>query len=445
MKITSEYKIIPKLIFLKFLFYIFPILMFTSSGFINAYIFLFIIYSLYFFLSNKIRIDMSILDYLILLFFLISIFSSLLNISNIADFNVGGKKFNLEIPIFLKAFFNLRFVAIYIIFRNIIEKRLVNIKILFNISLICSIFLSFDIFLQHYRGFDIFGFPIFEGRYNGLFEHEAIAGSYLQKFFIISILAIFLLRIENNIKFFLFFFSINIIGMGILLSLDRMPYLVFILNILILAFVINNFRINFFLCFISTIFIFLVFFINYSPVKNRYVILPGQFEFTKIKNFFSNENKLLISSPQIDNNELSSGYLKIYYTSLNVFLKNIVIGSGLKSFPYECDKLKKYDIKNLSCSTHTHNLYLEILVSQGIAGLSVFFIFLYLLLKKKYLEIFLKETTIENKFINIFFFTILICELIPFRSYGNIFGTISGTIFWFLLSITSCNLQSKKF
>lgn len=444
MEITSKYKTISKLNFLKFLFYIFPILMLTSSGFLNTYVFLFIIYSFYFFLNNKIRIDISKLDYLIFLFFLICIFSTLLNISSIGDFNIGGKKINLEFSILVKTFFNLRFVFLYIIVKNIIEKQLINIKILFNISLICSVFLSLDIFLQHFRGLNIFGFPPFDGRYNGFFEHEAIAGSYLQKFFLISILSILLLNIESNVKFFFSFIFINIIGTGILLSLDRMPYLIFILNILILLFMLNNFRKNFFLCFISTIFIFLLFYINYSPVKNRYMILPDQLELSKIKNFFSDKNDLLISKNQIKNNELNSGYLKIYVTAYNVFLKNILVGSGLKSFPYECAKLEKKDINNLSCSNHTHNIYLEILVTQGIIGLFIFFIYLFILLKKKYREIFLEKSKIEDNLINLFFLTILICELIPFRSYGNIYGTITGTIFWFFLSLISCNLKLKK-
>ena len=213
--------------FLRFLFYIFPAFIFTSSGYLNAYIFFFIIYSVFFFYFNKIKINIIILDYLIILFFLSCTISSLLNLNQIGKFNIGGNEFNLEISTFTKSIFNFRFFLLYIIVRNIIDKQLVNIKVLSVTSLICTVLLSFDIFLQHLIGFDFFNNEPFDGRYNGFFEHEAIAGGYLQKFFLMSILLLFFLKKNSFYQFFLIVFFINILGLGILLSLDRMPYLIF--------------------------------------------------------------------------------------------------------------------------------------------------------------------------------------------------------------------------
>ena len=212
--------------FFKFLFYAFPAFMFTSSGYLNAYISFFIIYSLFFFYLNKIKINIIILDYFIILFFLSCAVSSLLNLNQIEKFNIGGKELNFEISAFTKSIFNFRFFFLYIIVRNIIDKQLVNIKVLSVISLICTVLLSFDIFLQHLTGFDIFNNTPFDGRYNGFFEHEAIAGNYIQKFFLISIICLFILKKKNK-HFFIIVCFISILGLGILLSLDRMPYLVF--------------------------------------------------------------------------------------------------------------------------------------------------------------------------------------------------------------------------
>ena len=80
--------------FFKFLFYVFPAFMFTSSGYLNAYISFFIIYSLFFFYLNKIKINIILLDYFIILFFLSCAVSSLLNLNQIEKFNIGGKEFN---------------------------------------------------------------------------------------------------------------------------------------------------------------------------------------------------------------------------------------------------------------------------------------------------------------------------------------------------------------
>ena len=173
--------------FLKFLFYIFPAIFFATSAYLNAYIFIFITYSLLFFYFNKIKINITILDYFIILFFLSCAISSFLNFDHIEKFNIGGKEFKLETSAFLKSIFNFRFLLLYIIVRNIFDKQLINIKVLSVISLICTILLSTDIFLQHLNGLDIFNNSPFDGRYNGFFEHEAIAGGYIQKFFLISI------------------------------------------------------------------------------------------------------------------------------------------------------------------------------------------------------------------------------------------------------------------
>ena len=164
-----------------------------------------------------------------MLFFLSTALSSFLNFNQIDKFNIGGKEFNLEISAFVKSIFNFRFLLLYIIVRNIFEKQLVTIKVLSIISLICSVFLSIDIFLQHLNGLGIFNNAPFDGRYNGFFEHEAIAGGYIQKFSLISILFLYILKKNFFNKFFVIIFFINILGLGILLSLDRMPYLIFFL------------------------------------------------------------------------------------------------------------------------------------------------------------------------------------------------------------------------
>ena len=59
-----------------------------------------------------------------------------------------------------------------------------------------------------------------------------------------------------------------------------------------------------------------------------------------------------------------------------VFSKNYLIGSGVKSFIYECVKIPS-DTKNISCNNHPHNIYLEIFVNLGIIGMLIFIIFLF--------------------------------------------------------------------
>lgn len=425
--------------FLKFLFYIFPAIFFATSGYLNAYIFFFVIYSLFFFYFNKIKINITILDYLIILFFLSSAISSFLNFNQIEKFNIGGKEFNLEISAFIKSIFNFRFLLLYIIVRNIFEKQLVTIKVLSIISLICTVFLSIDIFLQHLNGLGIFNNAPFDGRYNGFFEHEAIAGGYIQKFSLISIFSLFILKKNFFNKFFVIIFFINILGLGILLSLDRMPYLIFFLSIFILLIILKNYRVQLFVSLILTIFLFQFFFNNYNIVKNRYLSLAGELELLKITKLFKkniSEKSALPKNISKEDDNLKGDYLKIYNASLQIFLVNPLLGTGLKSFLYECKKLQNNNAKNFTCSTHPHNIYLEVIVTQGLLGFTIFIFFITLLISNIIKTLSIKKNKNE-KIIILILLTILISELWPFRTYGSIFQSVNGTIFWFLISLIS--------
>ena len=54
-----------------------------------------------------------------------------------------------------------------------------------------------------------------------------------------------------------------------------------------------------------------------------------------------------------------------------MYLDNKILGVGVKNFRKIC-KDEKYNISNLSCSSHPHNTYIQILSETGIIG----FIFL---------------------------------------------------------------------
>ena len=77
-------------------------------------------------------------------------------------------------------------------------------------------------------------------------------------------------------------------------------------------------------------------------------------------------------------------YYGLYSKSLVIFKNNKFFGTTYKSFRKECSK-SKYDkdysnitngLEYVGCSTHPHNIYLEILSEQGIFG---FIIFIYLI------------------------------------------------------------------
>jgi O-antigen ligase len=179
-------------------------------------------------------------------------------------------------------------------------------------------------------------------------------------------------------------------------------------------------------------------------ITTRYSHLISKFEILETKNIFSNNqfyNNKSNYNFDIKKDDINN-YLGLYRTSYEIFLKKPFFGSGIKSFGTQCNKLNIND-KELLCLTHPHNIYLEIIINQGIVGLLIFLTFISLLIKKYFFDFYLKKNIKEHMF-NIFFLTILIAELIPIRSYGSIFQTVNGSLFWFLLALASVKSYIKK-
>ena len=424
---------------IKLFFYSFPVILFFPSGYVTAHVSLLSITSLIFFYKNNIKIKIILVDYLIFALFFLSIFSTLKNISTLGNI------------IFIKSILDIRFAIFFLIIRNLLTNKIVNLKLLSIITLVSSTLLSLDIFLQHLIGHNILGFEPFEGRYNGFFEHEAISGGYIQKNFLLSILSIFLLNLKKISKIIFITFLINILGLGILLSLDRMPFVIFVAIIIMLFVFIKNYRLLIFsnILILSALFSFIFF--NYAIVNKRYEYSNRDINFYKILNLPIIKN--IIKDSEKKNNILSKGdklfhgdYSKLYNAAYLVFLKNYWTGSGVKSFIYECTKIPP-DTLNISCNNHPHNIYFEILVNLGIVGMLVFVIFLYFLINIIIKNLLKNKVDNNDKIILILFLTIFISELMPFRSYGSIFQTINGSIFWFSLGLISYvnNIVANKF
>ena len=419
---------------LNIIFYIYPIIMLCPSGYITSYVTIFTLFTFYYFYKFQIKIKLFLIDYLLLLFFLMSFLSTLIN-------------FRSDYMILLKSLSDFRFALLFLVIRNLFIYKIINIRILFKITLFCSIFLVSDIFLQHIVDHDIFGYKPSEGRYNGVFDDEAIAGSYIQKFFIISILGILFTDLSfRNKKIFIFFF-INFAGLGILFSLDRMPFLIYFFILSLIVVLIKNYKYIFILASVSIFIFFISIFENNSKINYRYKTLQNELNIIKIINIFSiKENIGLSANPSteelrnyedsvINKSFFKGDYSRIFYSAYEVSKQKFFIGSGIKSFNNECKKLYEVN-KKLLCAPHAHNLYLEILVNTGLLGLFIFIFFICKIIIDNLKNI-IYGNNINNKNLLIFSLILIISELFPFRSYGSILQTVNGSMFWYLLGVAS--------
>ena len=174
-----------------FLFYFFPISFILGSLILNLNLFLLIIVSLLFIYKSKYYFKLNYSNVFLTLFFTFIIFTSFINIESNNYDNA------------IKSIFLLRFLILYFIIELLLINNKLDLKNFFIISLTFTVFVSLDVIFQYIFGYDIFGYLPWDGMIAGPFEHEAIAGSFIQSFALFSIFAsIYLIKKIIIIKFY---------------------------------------------------------------------------------------------------------------------------------------------------------------------------------------------------------------------------------------------------
>ena len=132
------------------------------------------------------------------------------------------------------------------------------------------------------------------------------------------------------------------------------------------------------------------------------------------------------------------------FTGIEIFKRNPVSGSGIKNFYSSCKKLQKLGLKfyldndynfqrqnYLTCSTHPHSTYIQILSDTGFFGfLIISFIFFNILYR--IFKIIINQSKITSELSSYYFLSIgIIINLLPLVPSGSFFNNwISFMIFY---------------
>ncbi len=408
------------------LFYFIPISLIIGSLVVNLNIILFSILGFIYLYLNKIKIRFNSANICLLIFFLVCVISSFVNIDIIGDQN------------FYKSIFLFKFFFLYILIEALFLNKKINLKYFFYLCYILIIFVSLDLALQFFYGKNILGYEPWEGRITGIFEHEAIAGSYIQKIFIFSLIAIFLLffKSEKN-KNLPIVFSLTIIIFASFIASNRMSFLILISLIVFLILFFKTFRKSLIISLVLLLPFFYYFYQTDSQVNHRYTQLVIKankiINLDKFKN--NSEQNFDISNSEIKTSKNLPNHSKIFNTSYKSFKDNFLIGNGVKSFRYNC---KNYlNQKDTLCSTHPHNYHLEILHDTGLIGFSVLFIFTCLILWKSFRLFQDKRLSHKQKIILALIIVNFLIEIFPLKSTGSIFTTWNGTLVWLSVALVN--------
>jgi len=127
----------------------------------------------------------------------------------------------------------------------------------------------------------------------------------------------------------------------------------------------------------------------------------------------------------------SKTYEGHYQISLNMFKEKPLLGHGVKSFRKYCEKPENYVAQN-ACTTHPHNVYMQLLAETGLLGfLLIFGLFVILVLKLikiSYLSFFNKNYKIDDYKTTIYIFYAV--NLFPLLPSGNFFNNWLSIIYY---------------
>ncbi len=420
-------------IILNILLSLIPLSYIIGNFAINLNVFLLIVCSLIFFNKKIFKIKLLFLDKIILSFFILALFSAVINTIEL----IPSEHDNSTL---VKTILFLRYLLLYFVLRYLIENEKIYFKWFFISSLCCTLFVSFDIFYQFVFSQDIFGIkPLHPSKLSGPFGDELVAGGYIHKFSLFGIFVLPFFKLKKNYLSLILSTLFLIFMTAIILSGNRMPLVLFLLSIFLIILFEKKTRKYLPISLIVISSVIFVIYKNNSIVKDSFDSFFDNS--TDIINVFVIEN--ITKSSKIPEKRIPI-YYQEFKTSYGTWMMNKYIGGGIKSFRHNCPKRKILSHnERTTCNMHPHNYYLEILTDLGIIGLIIscliFIITIYNSLIKNY---FLKQTKVIN-IISVPFIFVFISEIFPLRTSGSFFTTSTSTFIFILIAVI-ITLSKKK-
>lgn len=340
---------------------------------------------------------------------------------------------------FKSSFFYLRFIFLIWAISFFLErnKNLFDIFSKFFLGVICFIIL--DAILQYITGTNILGFKIQNpDKLNGLFNDEAILGSYLVRFtpLIFAVLYTYFATKKYSILYLL---VLSFLGFVIFISGSRSSIFLFII-FSILFFLINiNLRKVIIFAFLTT----LIGIVSLSQFSNKVSHSIYYNFFDPIRTIFFETNNENVSDKK-NIYMFTKVYDSHYNTAYNMYLDNKLFGVGTKMYRKLC-RDEKYYVNQFSCTTHPHNFYFQQLAENGLIGfLGIFTIFTYTLIslsKKIYYVNFKKNNIIE--FSSTMILIGLFINFWPIVPSGNFFNNWLSVMIFFPIGFFKYFLNRK--
>lgn len=339
---------------------------------------------------------------------------------------------NSLIEVFTDHFFYFRFLLFSICVCYLINTYPGILKNFLFFFLITYLFIITDQFYQFSFGKNLLGFEVNTvNRYSGMFGSELILGSYLSRLFPFLFGLIYISDLKNK-KIILALISIVTV-ISVFISGERTALGLLFLS-LFLIFIKKDLRkLSIYVIIFTTL---LLTFISYFNKSQRYRIFIEPFhQMSLLKPMIIKKYSDVSTNYEDENLQkfhiFSEHHHEHYITAYNMFMNNILFGVGPDNFRVECNN-QLYAFGKDPCSTHPHNLLLQILSETGLIGFIFFIIAFYYVLReilKRYNRSMISLKDELQYFILISFFI----NLWPFFPSGNLFNNWVSFIIYFPL------------
>ena len=314
-------------------------------------------------------------------------------------------------------------------------------KILIGIFMIL-ILVILDSFLQFLSGKNIIGFEIKDNRISGVFDDELILGSFLLKVFPFTIWLIYFsnFEISKYKNLLIIFFSMYIIT--VYLSGERTSLFLIFLATILFIFYLHNLRaillksFLIFLLFIMSTFITnfgksdpfnRIFIKTFNQITNSFFLTKRDIQLDK-KNL-GDLTKDLKQNIQIFSTDHNGHYLLAY----NLFKQSPIFGKGPEGFRYYCRKVE-YNSKIGMCSTHPHNIFMQLLSETGLIGI-FFYVFGSIFVIISLSKVYKKNMDLKNKYSFYIASIAIIVNFFPLVPSGNFFNNWISIISYYYIGI----------
>ncbi len=308
--------------------------------------------------------------------------------------------------------------------------------------------LSLDSLLQYFLGYNIIGLkPFDESRMSSFFMDKLVLGSFLSRLLFLSITLYIITHLEFKNYNLIYYLVLIITGAGILVSGERTSFGLLILSFVI-YFIIFRFNIKLFLPILLSFFLIFIITILDKNLRYRIFIEPLHQSNLISENFLKNYDDVKKAYSHENNKPIlfSVEHSAHFSTAYKIFIDNKILGVGPKMFRKKCSE-DKYNSGINSCTTHPHNVLLQILSETGLIGLTfylVMFVYVCLNLLKK---IFNFNHSNKNEHVLVGCLICFMLNFFPFIPSGNIFNNWLSIIFYLPLGVylyyNNLNYNSK--